>query len=376
MGKRGQRQFGSVRRLRSGRWQARLQLADGQRFTAPGTFATKSDATLWLDHQRTALAAGRLGDPERSRILLEDFAWEWLSHQTHLAPRTREIYAHQLETHILPAISGDVPPLGLLPLNGITPELVRSWHQALLVNRSRSIAAKTYVRLRQILSQAVDDDRIARNPCRIRRAGVERHDEQRFATMEELLSLASAVPERYGAMVLTAGLAGLRQGELLALRRSDVDLDSGVIHVRRKRQQLDSGEVIEGPPKSEAGRRTVALPGPLIDSLRVHLRRFVEKGDDAYVFTSPEGQPIERNNFRRRVWIPAIREGGLDGLRFHDLRHTAGTLAARTGATTKELMARLGHASANAALVYQHASADRDRAIAEGLGAMMRDVDP
>ena len=74
--------------------------------------------------------------------------------------------------------------------------------------------------------------------------------------------------------------------------------------------------------------------------------------------------------------IPAVREGGLDGLRFHDLRHTAGTLAARTGATTKELMARLGHASANAALVYQHASADRDRAIAEGLGAMMRDLDP
>ena len=158
---------------------------------------------------------------------------------------------------------------------------MRSWHLALLLNRSRSIAAKTYVRLRQILSQAVDDDRIVRNPCRIRRAGVERHDEQRFATMEELLTLASTIPERYGAMVLTAGLAGLRQGELLALRRSDVDLDSGVIHVRRKRQQLDSGEVIEGPPKSEVGRRTVALPGPLVDSLRVHLRRFVENGDDA-----------------------------------------------------------------------------------------------
>ena len=68
-------------------------------------------------------------------------------------------------------------------------------------------------------------------------------------------------------------------------------------------------------------------------------------------------------------------EASLQGLRFHDLRHTAGTLAARTGATTKELMARLGHASANAALIYQHASAERDRSIAEGLADMMRELD-
>ena len=159
---------------------------------------------------------------------------------------------------------------------------------------------------------------------------------------------------------------------MLALRRDDVDLRAEMIHVRRKRQQLDSGEIIEGAPKSEAGKRTVALPGPLVDVLRAHLAEFVAKGDDAYVFTSSDGQPIERNNFRNRVWLPATRAAGLEGLRFHDLRHTAGTLAARTGATTKELMARLGHSSANAALVYQHASADRDRSIADGLSEMLR----
>jgi integrase len=68
--------------------------------------------------------------------------------------------------------------------------------------------------------------------------------------------------------------------------------------------------------------------------------------------------------------LPATEKAGVSGLRFHDLRHTAGTLAARTGATTKELMARLGHASANAALIYQHASSDRDRTIADGLASM------
>ena len=182
------------------------------------------------------------------------------------------------------------------------------------------------------------------------------------------------MPERYRAMILTAGLAGLRQGELLALRRSDVDLRAGVIHVRRKRQQLDSGEIIESEPKSEAGKRTVALPDPLVDELRSHLAGFVDKGAEAYVFTSSDGQPFERNNFRRRVWLPAVRATRVRGLRFHDLRHTAGTLAARTGATTKELMARLGHSSSNAALIYQHASAERDRSIADGLSAMFLDA--
>ena len=374
MARSGQRQFGSVRRLPSGRWQARVLLPDGRRIKAPDTFSTKSDATLWLDHQRAALAAGRPGDPERSRVLLEDFAWEWLSHQGRLAPRTVEIYTHQLEAHILPRIANDVPALGDQALNTLTPELIRSWHQVLAFDYSRSIAAKAYVRLRQILNQAVDDERIVRNPCRIRRAGAEHHGEQRFATMPELLELVEVTPERYRAMVLTAGLAGLRQGELLALRRADVDLGTGVVHVRRKRQQLDSGEVVEGPPKSEAGRRTVALPEPLVDTLRQHLRRFVAREEDAYVFTSPEGEPIDRNNFRRRVWLPATEDAGLRGLRFHDLRHTAGTLAARTGATTKELMVRLGHASANAALVYQHASAERDKSIADGLTDMYRDA--
>ena len=208
---------------------------------------------------------------------------------------------------------------------------------------------------------------LAKNPCRIAGGGSERHPEQRFASLAELYDLAAAVPGRYRALVLTAGLGGLRQGELFALRRADVDLPGSRVVVRRKRLRLASGEVIEGTPKSEAGKRTVALPAPLVVELGEHLRRFGRAGADAYVFTSAAGEPIERSNFRMRVWLPATQAVGLDGLRFHDLRHTAGTLTARTGATTKEIMARLGHASARAAMVYQHATEDRDRLIAERL---------
>ncbi len=305
---------------------------------------------------------------------LEVYAIQWLDQRTGLSPRTREIYSDQLRLHILPLVDDKVPALGKVPLAALTPELVRRWYRALADHRSPSVAAKAYVRLRQILARAVDDDRIAKNPCRIERGGVEHHPERRFATVDQLLDLADAVPARYRAMVLTAGLAGLRQGELFALRRDDVDLDAGEIHVRRKRLRLASGIVIEDDPKSAAGRRTVALPEPLVDELGTHFERFVPEEDDAYVFTSSEGLPLERNNFRRRVWDPATEKSGLDGLRFHDLRHSAGTLAARTGATTKELMARLGHASARAAMIYQHATEDRDRRIADALGEMVREA--
>lgn len=104
------------------------------------------------------------------------------------------------------------PSLGDLSLNELTPELIRSWYQGLVVSRTKSTAAKAYVRLRQVLNQAVDDERIIRNPCRIRRGGVERHEEQRFTTVPELLEIAELAPERYRALILTAGLGGLARG--------------------------------------------------------------------------------------------------------------------------------------------------------------------
>lgn len=368
------RTFGAVRRLPSGRWQARYRLGDGRVLPAPVTFATKTDASLWLDAKHAELATGLRIDPARSRISLAKYAGAWLETHNAIAPRTKEIYESQVRLHILPRIDSRVPALGPMALGELTPELIRAWYRALAARRSPTTAAKSYVRLRQILRQAVDDDRIAKNPCRIRGGGVVARTEQRFATMPELVKLAAAVPERYRALVLTAVLGGLRQGELFALRRGDVDLDAAVVHVRRKRQRLASGAVIEGSPKSGAGRRSVALPDPLVVELRQHLDRFCDSNADAYVFTSSSAEPIDAANFRHRVWEPAIASIGADRLRFHDLRHTAGTLAARTGATTKELMARLGHSSPQAAMVYQHAAADRDRRIAEGLAEMAREA--
>lgn len=366
----GRRSFGTVRKLPSGRWQARYRNRSGTLTSAPRTFSTKTEARNWLTTTEADRLKGAWIDPEGGRVTLADYSWAWLESKASLAPRTREIYDQQLRLHILPPFAEETPGLGELPLSRITPELVRAWYAAMVTGHGASVAAKGYTRLRQILRQAVEDDRIAKNPCRIHRGGVEHHPEQRFLTLEELYRLAGCMPDRYRALVLTAGLGGLRRGELHALRRGDVDLANETIAVRRKRIRLASGEVIEDGPKSTAGRRVVALPRQLVDELRLHLETFCPPEPDAYVFTSADGLPLEASNFRYRVWLKATKEAGFEGLRLHDLRHTAGTLAARTGATTKELMARLGHASPNAAMIYQHAAADRDRRIAEGLAAM------
>ncbi|MGK2928806.1 MAG: tyrosine-type recombinase/integrase, partial [Acidimicrobiales bacterium] len=95
-----------------------------------------------------------------------------------------------------------------------------------------------------------------------------------------------------------------------------------------------------------------------------------EPGKNGLVFPAPEGGPMRRSNFRRRVWLPALSSAGIEGARFHDLRHTAGTMAAIAGATTRELMSRLGHASPRAAIIYQHATEQRDAEIAAKLDAL------
>lgn len=160
-------------------------------------------------------------------------------------------------------------------------------------------------------------------------------------------------------------------GELIALRRDSLDLDAGTIRITRTTAQLDGGRLQPDTPKSRAGRRTVAVPADLIPELRWHLERYAEPGSQGLVFVGPKGAPLRRNNFLR-IWVRACTAADAPGVHLHDLRHIGGTMAATTGATLKELMARLGHSSPRAAMIYQHATSDRDQAIAQALGILAR----
>jgi integrase len=130
---------------------------------------------------------------------------------------------------------------------------------------------------------------------------------------------------------------------------------------------MNGGGFDFSPPKSTAGRRFVIMPETIIPAVRLHLRDHAERDDESLLFTSPEGTPLGHSNFRRRIWLPALRSAGLPMIHFHDLRHTGNQLAADTGAGLRELMDRMGHSSSRAAMIYLHGGDDRQRVIAEGI---------
>jgi integrase len=161
----------------------------------------------------------------------------------------------------------------------------------------------------------------------------------------------------------------LRRGELLGLERRDVDLEAGELRVERTRQGLENGQVVVGPPKTEAGRRSISVPPHLLSVVVDHLDQFTGQAQDAPLFTGVKGGPL-RAFMLHNSWNLARTAIGLEHLHFHDLRHSGNPWAAATGASTRELMVRMGHSSSTAALRYQHATRDRDRAIAEALSAL------
>jgi integrase len=212
-----------------------------------------------------------------------------------------------------------------------------------------------------VLNTALDDDLIrGRNPCRIKGADKEHAAERPTASVEQVYAIAEAVKDWHRARVLTAALTGLRWGELMGLRRRHVDLDGGFLEVRGSLVE-DGRDLTLDRTKSEAGVRVVGVPAVLVPELRRHLDEHAEAGPNGRVFVGPKGATPRRSNFNR-AWSAALARAETNGtampqgLHFHDLRHTANGFAA-DAASLKELMTRMGHSTARAALIYQHAGA-------------------
>jgi len=308
---------------------------------------------------------GVVVDPRAGTRTLDNYFGSWVATRLvkgrPLTPATRLGYERLYRRNIATQLGGR-------QLRSIRPETVRTWHADVTAAAGPDQAAKSYRLLRAVLATAETDELIRQNPCRIRGGGQENAPERPMVATSLVLELAEAVDSRYRAMVLLAGFAGLRTGETLGLRRCDVDLLHGEVHVERQAQEIaGSGRVVLAP-KSEAGRRVVALPTIVVTALEHHLATYADTGPDGPLFTGPEGGSLRRATFSR-VWRAAVAATGTPmGLRPHDLRHHAATLTARMpGITTKELMARIGHASPRAALIYQHATRERDRAVASFL---------
>lgn len=361
------RRFGSIRRTSLGEFQASYLGPDGRRHFAPHRFKKEADADRWLSKVEGVIIAGDWTDPERAKITLGAYAENWITERPGLRPRTVELYRWLLRKHIAPYLGG-------VPLGKLSAALIRQWRSdRLTAGVSASVLAKSYRLLRAVLNTAVDPDRIiTRNPCRVPGADKENPDERPVISVKQVFKIADAMPRRFRALVLLAAFASLRWGEVTALRRRDVAEDASWVRVSRAFVEVAGKGLVAGPPKSRAGSRTVIVPQAVRVEIVEHLAEFVKPDDDALLFTGEKGRAIRRGTFNPRVkWTTVVAGLGLAGLHFHDLRHAGNIWASKAGMSTKDLMARMGHDDMRAALIYQRATSDADRLIAERLSALV-----
>ena len=369
--KREKRQFGSIRKLPSGRYQVRYTGPDGSYVTAPKTFATRIDAEAHLTDRRREIDAeiwnvAAVRGPEK--VTFGVYAAGWLEGRQvagrPIKTRTREHYQQILDDHLVPVV-------GARNLNAITPKDVRNWHGSILVDRPTA-RSHAYGLLRTILNSAVNDELIDANPCRIVGASrAKRVHKVRPASLYEIAALAWEMPKRYRAMVMLAAWCALRFGELTELRNRDLvlsipaedsdDEPDGIVRVERAVVRVDGGFQVT-TPKSDSGARDVAVPPHLVVYLQQHLDQFAPRPNDL-LFPAEHGGHLAPATLYRRFYTARDRIDRPD-LRWHDLRHSGAVLAAATGASLAELMARLGHSTPTAAMRYQHAAQGRDKQIA------------
>jgi integrase len=292
-----------------------------------------------------AEAAGELGaflNPDARRIRFQDYATEWIADRR-LSPSTVKTYTGLLDRWLV--------DLHDLRLAYVTAVVVRKWNAALVRQYPDSLQpAKAYRLLHAICHTAIRDGLIHENPSMVEGAGVEDSPERPVAAAEAVLALADAVRPRWKVLVLTAAFCSPRWGELAVLRRRDVDL----VKQQLRLAGADDGTGRRKRTKGGTGGRTVAIPSYLVPALTNHLAEYVAADPNALVFTAAQGGRIHAGRFHED-WTAARKACGIDGLHFHDLRHTGNTWFAETGATTKEMMARMGHSSRRAAEIYMHA---------------------
>jgi len=339
------------------RWRARYRGPDGR--IRSRSFDRKVDADRWLVARLGSIDRGDWIAPEAGDVPFVEAATTWLA-GLDIKPKTRSGYESLLRSRVIP-VFGD------LPLNRISPAMVREWVAAM---SAEGLSASRIKQAKQVLSAplklAVVDGILARDPTSGVKVPTVRLREQRFLTAEEVTVLAAAAEKAQsgaGLVVETLAWVGMRWGELVALRRSRVHLLRRRLEIAESATELGSG-LSWGRPKTHE-RRLVTMPAFLADRLASRLGAIPE---DGLVFTARKGGPLRSSPFRQTIWRPAIEAAGLDRLRIHDLRGTAASLMISSGANIKAVQRQLGHASAAMTLdLYGHLYEDDLDALSEAL---------
>ncbi len=359
--------FGQIDKRESGRYRARYVGPDGERHNAPHTFDTLTDARAWLTARRVEITRGEWESPADAQarrdaadaLLFDAYAREHVETRTNsrgetLKPRTRGEYLRLLD--------GPLKAFQATPLHKITAADVRRWNSDQLATGHKTQTARAYLLLKSVLATAVADGHLTVNPCQIKGAAKASTGKPVDPpTDAELAILTATIDPRLSLMVEVAAWGGLRWGELTELRRGDIAMQGEMVTVaiaRAVTYTKAEGYTI-GAPKSLAGIRTVSLPPSLTGPVRAQLAT-IGRTDDALLFgsLSDPTRHFSAGSFAQ-YWRPAREAAGRPDMPFHALRHYGATRYAMAGATTRELLARMGHNDIATALRYQH-EAGRD----------------
>jgi integrase len=359
----GRRDFGSIRKLRSGRYQARYRPHRGAPYkTAPYTFRLRSEAAAWLDTIHADLTRGDWVDPNLSMVSFETYATQVIRARV-LKPGTRDRYDYQLTTYVFPEI-------GPIPIGRFEPETIEEWWSTL--GHIPATRSGTYRLIRSIFTVAVKRGRIKANPCDIENSRYT-SPRRKPGTADEILAAMVLMPAKYRAWVLLACFAGMRRGELAGLRRRQIDVANQLIHIGPTRVAVGGRFVDQVDGKSDAADRPVVVPAVVMDAVAAHLDEHVEDGPNARVFTgvrNRSGPVCVRTLYKH--WHRARATIGRPELTMHDLRHSGSTILSTIGgASLAERMRWGGWATPGTAMVYDHATDPRAVEIAGRVNAAL-----
>ena len=366
----GHRGWGHIRRLPSGRYQASYvgPYSKATRHYPPTTYGTRELAERWLSDERRLIEAGKWTPPATRTIAqtapavtVAGYATTWIAERK-LRPGTRAEYESKLRLHIAPTT------LGSAPVTELTPQLVRAWYAGLGdVHRTRN--AHCYSLLHAICETAVTDALLTSNPCQIVGAmSIPTKRTPVVPSIAALAALADAVPQRFRALILLKAWCGLRFGEVIELRRSDIDNGAEVVYISRGATHPNGRCHIDTTKQKAA--HAVVIPPHIRADVKYHLDVHTAKGAGALLFPPARGGCHLNDRVFRDYLAPALAQAGIPAaMRVHDLKHFAGTQTARV-ATLAETMNRLGHRTVKASLVYQNVVSGRDAEIAAALSEL------
>lgn len=239
-------------------------------------------------------------------------------------------------------------------------------------NAGKTEAAQAYRLLHTVYEHAVRQRVVRDSPVSVRRAGsADEHDrrERVPASVDEVATIAQAMPDRYQAAIWVAFELGLRAGEVFALQRKHVNLKARTIRVEQTLARDRTAAWFQSP-KTKSSKRTLPISEELASILRTHSARHVDLGPDALMFGTSTGQPLLSSN-RSQMFARARRAAGREDLDFHDLRHTSLTEVGKIGVPDKVLQKRGGHSTMKAASVYQHTEAAAQVSVSAAMGELI-----